>query len=407
MSISLHLPHRAKSPSQPLAIMHAIVIIDMIVSQFNTTVRAGAKLTKGRTQELKNRDDIENKFLRTTEQMVGWNEDDDYHEGRLSGSLAWRISRGEMRDKTEERSESTAQEKDELSFSHVYHVETFHPAPYNNSICDIEISVPSAPITKHSCVRDCIRVMGVACGSLRSQTASVVVVDEKNSCILQSRVFTSWTGVNQFIGTIPDERIVAICSDLVPSTKDSRKEVQLLSQSCNLNFSQFGPDDLKESYLCCISQINCSPDWGVSAMKGLGDSIAVELEIPITHPKDSNLELSCEVDTVPQNIALRLPDKFLSLDAQMHANDEEKISAFFRFIEQEKGDGSDFSYVGFCTKLGTPVYLIQKDSFPFQKCNTLDTEVRWKTYHYIPGALAKREKKVSYIISYHVGAYIE
>ena len=372
------------------------IIIDMIVSQFNATVRAGAKLTKGRTQELNNRDDVENKFLRTTEQMGEWNQDDDYHEGRLSGSLAWRTSRGEIGIRLQEESEANAgeEEKSELSSSHVYHVETFHPAPYNNSRCTIEISVPATPITKSACVRECIRVMGVSCGSLRLQTASVVVVDEKNSCILQSRAFSSWNGVSQFIGTIPDERIVVICSDIEPPTDDSNKEIKVLSQICNLNLSEFKSNQFKGS-LCCISQINCSPDWAVSTIKGPGESIAVELEISTTDPNNANLELSCEVDTVPQNIALRLPDEFLSLDAQLHASDQEKISAFLKFIEQDKMKGNEHSYVGFCTKQGTPVYVIQKDSFPFQKCKTLDTEVRWKTYHYIPGVLAKREKEVS------------
>ena len=126
-------------------------------------------------------------------------------------------------------------------------------------------------------------------------------------------------------------------------------------------------------------------------MKEPGEFIAVDLEIPTNH---QNLDLSCEIDTVPQIIAMRLPNKFLSLDAQLHAEVEEKLSAFLQFLETEQASNDQCKYVGFCTKKGAPVYLIENDSFPLQRCNSLETGVAWQTYHYVPDALARKHKEV-------------
>jgi len=66
----------------------------MIIAQFNANLRHSNRMPKKRIDELDQRMSIEKTFLEATEKMDSW-EGTDYSEGRQSGSLAWKISRGE------------------------------------------------------------------------------------------------------------------------------------------------------------------------------------------------------------------------------------------------------------------------------------------------------------------------
>jgi len=69
---------------------------EMIIAQFNANLRNSERQPVKQLEELDRRMTIEKSFLENTERMNSWADDDnDYCEGRQSGSLEWRISRGE------------------------------------------------------------------------------------------------------------------------------------------------------------------------------------------------------------------------------------------------------------------------------------------------------------------------
>ncbi len=67
---------------------------EMVIAKFNANIRHSNRLTTKMIEELDKRMAVEKGFLQSTEKNSFW-EDGDYNEGRQSGSLAWRIARGE------------------------------------------------------------------------------------------------------------------------------------------------------------------------------------------------------------------------------------------------------------------------------------------------------------------------
>lgn len=67
---------------------------ELIIAQFNANLRNSERLPVKQLEELDRRLVLEKSFLESTEKMNSW-DDNDYCEGRQSGSLEWRISRGE------------------------------------------------------------------------------------------------------------------------------------------------------------------------------------------------------------------------------------------------------------------------------------------------------------------------
>mmetsp|Transcript_17358 Transcript_17358/g.26215 ORF Transcript_17358/g.26215 Transcript_17358/m.26215 type:complete len:912 (-) Transcript_17358:287-3022(-) len=121
---------------------------------------------------------------------------------------------------------------------------------------------------------------------------------------------------------------------------------------------------------------------------GKGDIATICTEVVIGSKIDhSKLKLRCEDGVVPSTIAMRLPDEYMSFAAQKAATFSAKKKAFLEFIKSNKGeDDLDASsqYIGYCTKDNSPVYLMKRGSYPFQKC---DGNVQWKTYHFVPQSL--------------------
>jgi peptide-N4-(N-acetyl-beta-glucosaminyl)asparagine amidase len=72
---------------------------EFIIAQFNANLCHSERLTRKRIDELDRRMTTERAFLKCTETMFSWDgNDNDYNEGRQSGSLEWKISRGEAGD---------------------------------------------------------------------------------------------------------------------------------------------------------------------------------------------------------------------------------------------------------------------------------------------------------------------
>ena len=364
---------------------------NMIVAQQNGIVRSKKNLPTTRIDELDRRVRLEKQFLENTLKQDSWGAGA-YSEGRLSGSLAWRISRGEAgNNDSNDNANATA-----ITSPDVFHVECFHPAPYCSESCTILLSTPKSE--NQSFFPECITVMGTPCGAGLPQSISIVVVDEKHSCILQSRVFNSWNDASVFLLNIPDERIVAIYSDLnVTQANDNLKKCADRLGSFNLLNSK---DECKgdEDFFLYVGQVSRKPDWANSQKASRGSNMEVILDLRNSADM-TGLKLQCQVNTTPNMICSRLPDKHMTLQCQIQANEDQKKTAFHNFINEERKQNSS-KYVGFTTKDGAPVYLMSKDSFPFHKAEFEIEKGKWKTFHFVPDEMWHEEVKVCLYVWY-------
>ena len=364
---------------------------DMMIAQFNSTARASQNISQARIAELDRRQRSENKVLDDTLKQE-WGSRA-YSEGRLSGSLVWRIARGEA-GKIQSINEGGNEASTKVP-SEMYHIDCFHPAPYCSEKCSIVLSAPCSEVKSN--FPECISVMHTPCGTGISQTISLVVIDEKYSCILQSRVFGSWKDASIFLSKLPDQRIVAIYSDLrlCSENYDSIKE----------KFARLGNFDTQvltsneegdKKYFFYVGQVNRKAEWSICENVAAGTLLEVEIELQCDD-KLSGLKLQRKTNSVPQKVSMRLPEEFMPLQVQLLASEEDKKDAFLRFIENEINEiEKNIRYVGFVTKEGAPVYLLSKQAFPFKKfSDVVDNKETWVTYHYVPEPMWYEEKIVS------------
>ena len=68
---------------------------EMIIAQFNANIRSANRMSAKKIEELNKRMQIEQSFLQTAENRISWDDAESYNEGRRSGSIAWKIGRGE------------------------------------------------------------------------------------------------------------------------------------------------------------------------------------------------------------------------------------------------------------------------------------------------------------------------
>ena len=191
----------------------------MIIDMINVTLRKEGKLLRS-LEEIERRIELEKQFLESTTRS-SW-ELDSYNKERVSGSLAWKITRGEVGNKSGMGSAATiaagvARESNSLcnrnsviASTKAIEVETFMPKVSET----FQIIVKSRPSKASRCFPECITVSGVACGAGIRNTISIVVVDQNNSCVLLSRLFSSWSEALSFLLFIPDGRVIALVSDI-------------------------------------------------------------------------------------------------------------------------------------------------------------------------------------------------
>lgn len=332
---------------------------------------------------------------------MSWGDSTSYSHGRTSGSLAWRVSRGEAGVGADSEERVSGGKDDEGEWDSLfYHVESFHPSPHSTA-CRITVAAP--PVKAAPSYSHCIRVSGVSCGpglaTATGVSVSVVVVDEICFCVLQCRSFRGWNGAGRFLDGVPNGRIVAICAG--GGIEEEGKGVEkALERVGGLDLSVFGSDEEKACggeereprYLLCVGRLDHVPKWAKTLYQPSGGtSLAVTVSHPSPRPSrrpdepsPSTLVLRREDRTVPQTVAMRLPDTAMPLKTQQTASEEDKKEAFLRFLDEE--GGRERGYVGYCTKKGVPVYLMKKTAFPLRKSGG-GGGVGWKTYHFLPEAM--------------------
>jgi hypothetical protein len=343
------------------------VISASIISNMNASLCVN--LNQNRISELNKRSTEEQQFFADTQKLRKWTKSETYSEGRLSGSLAWRSQRNELNNTKANEKEVTDDESTIPATGSVFHVETFHPNPENVS-SDFDLPITVMPRSDSKNQRDCIIVSGVSCAVGFPLSISIVVVDEANGCILQSRSFASWLDASEFINTIPNDRIVALCSDTWQDVDEKDVDIKL-SRLGGLNLSS---KDTGNNCILFIGQTNRHPDW---AKCSTSEYIYVKTRVSLK--ETISLKLKTERNTAPRVISCRLFENCMPLNTQLLATEAQKRAAFLSFWETNK------SFSGYTTRPNAPVYLIDKSAFPLYRSGS--DGGGWNTFHVVPECL--------------------
>jgi len=401
------------------------VMSESIIANFNRqTVQSILTPTSPHIIELNRRIDLERSYLQLTETAGPWGEgnNDDYHLGRLSGSLAWRIARGEISSSGKEGQEKNEDEEEKDERETVLHpVETFLTTPPSYPTRTIRITLPpsstsSTPPTLPKSYPSCVTIDNVPCGAGLPSSISLVVIDEcYPCCVLGCRVFRGWVGVDRFLETLPVGRIVAICATVGAGLLEGKGEVKGLERVSGLNIDMISKSSKNDGSLMCVGQMNRSAEWATCISttatmdesssdekdSGLGKMVEVEITIPNKSESKHDLRLRGEVGFVPRTVCMRLPDVYMTLEKQKASSADEKREGFIKLCTAaEGGKGVGGGYVGYCTKEGAPVYLIKNTAFPLRRFaigggvgigkNTGgggNSSKCWTTYHFLPEPL--------------------
>jgi len=389
---------------------------DMIIAQANAALSGG--VNKKRLEELIKRHEMEIEFWKSVENK-DWKDCEEggelYSEGRLSGSFAWRSARNEIGQSknNEKKGQNTDRSDSSLQAlsSNFFRVERYHPTPHStNNEMVISLKPPLLAKTddnnnkNSTCIgpdHDCINISSVSCAAGLYDEISIVIVDEKTKCILQSRSFSNWTILQEFVETVPDDRIVLI----VGSCKEAEEKDEVVIKrklESRLGGFTFPTNEKEEKKTCLLyaGQMNRSPSWSTSLHTQYGSTANVTLTISTSASSSPSVPLKVcrESNMIPSAISKRLPESIMPLATQLLATGEQKHIAFSNFLkkQEEKKESDETVYVGYTTAKGAPIYLFTaSDGFPFQRCgnggnfssDTTTASASWHTYHFLPEPL--------------------
>ena len=311
----------------------------------------------------------------------------------VSGSLAWKAGRHELGDGSNSKEEGDEAEEQENAQS--FFVESFYPSSRSKKVV-ILVQPPAPTIVPPTAPRahpECITVSGVPCAATVPNGISIVVIDEISGCILQSVAFSKWSSVAAFLDSIPDGRIVAICCVRDATDEEGKTSSDIAAPN---KFDRLGGFDIdsaassSNTFYFFVGQLGFHPKWATN-LETLDSKESIEVSLQLDNSSQPTLRLRSEVNTVPANITTRLPESVMPLPTQLAANNFQKRVAFEAFM-LEKGPVSS-SVVGYTTRPGAPVYLMDNKSFPFRisgshanTCSPSD-EASWASYHYLPEQL--------------------
>lgn len=285
--------------------------------QMNATIRQMTNIPKGRIDELDKRQKTEEAFFGLVQSSGVW--DVDFKEGRISGSYAWKLARGELGEgkKCGDDADDKEEEK-EASFV----VESFYPAPQRQDQLTICVQHPS------KCSHECIVVNGVSCAATLSDGTSVVVIDELSGCILQSKAFSSWASVGAFVDTVPDGRIIAFASSVCSAAIDeaTTKHLQRIG-------GLIGDTKPSTDPLMFVGQVGYNPKW-TACVNTTDATLRVNVTIQLDIPSSLELKLRSEHNITPAAVTTRLPESIMPLKTQMEASSYQKRIAFEAYLKQ-------------------------------------------------------------------------
>lgn len=358
------------------------VMSDHVFTQMNGAVRQISNVSMGRIEELDKRSKMEEKFFNIVQSSGVW--DSEYREGRISGSWAWKAARHELGDgksTTPEGKKDDRKAAEEASFW----VESFLPSPYQNELT-ICVHCHVTQGKEYS-----IQVNGISCAASLPKGVAVVIVDDISGCILQSKVFVDWTSVASFLDTVPDGRIVALCSFI--EKEEEKEEVNIeMDGSESAKFGRLGGFEYEKvaasqhDFVSFIGRLAFYPTW--STFHESSEPSLMKVCIQLDKSEVPSRKLRSEKNTVPAQVYTRLPDSIMPLNIQIVASSYQKRIAFEAFMKND----SNKSIVGYTTRSEAPVYLFQKSAFPFRKADgqtqtSGDNDSSWTTYHYLPDTI--------------------
>ena len=275
-----------------------------------------------------------------------------YRSGRISGSMAWKLSRSEAGGCSSERADSVHP----VGFEH----ETFYP--HKNTFT---LSVEANPKT----AKEAIKVSGVACSVGAPGSLSVVVVDT-HGAILQSRSLSSCEELEAFVETVPHYRIICIHGQL-PGEKACQSSTMKRLPGFDTSWTASG--------VLFIGQVAWKPDWTCG---GTFESCSSGLHLAAGFLAPRSFGWKTLDGVVPASVAGRLPENVMPLATQLMASLDQKRAAFASFAATDASSG----VFGFSTKEGGPVYLLDETAYPVHSLAYSTGE--WHTCLMFPSAMA-------------------
>jgi hypothetical protein len=342
-----------------------------VLQQVNDKLQSGSPVFK--RDEMARRKRLEDAELQMCKQATEWTEQEKYGRGRISGSLAWKQSRSEAGENTN-NDETT---RDVAGFE----VAAFYPPTESQAV---SLQIHPNPTHHH----DCIIVSDVSCAVGEPESVSVVVVDEAClGCILQSQSFLTFPDVKRFVDRLPSNRIVIMNGRC--KVKDDAKP-----ESVNFDIPRLGGwngNDVLSKGVLFIGQVDAHPDWAYCSTieaDNARDGYVIELEAAASRPE---LQLRTEKQTLPQRVAGRLPESAMPLKTQLMATEQQKRMAFASFCSP-----SGSRYCGYATKPNSPVYLLDSTSYPLSRMDATSVEAVskenvWNTFQYLPAPLVPED----------------
>lgn len=317
----------------------------------------------------------EEQILEVLAAQIQWEKQ--YNNGRISGSLAWKVLRQETgaRRQGNQQTECNDDDDDDDDDIH-FDIEIFSP-PIE---FDITIQVHSHPLSP----RAAILVSGVACAVGRPDTLSIVVIDQVNlGCILQSRSFRTLQAFANFVGSIPTNRIVVVQGALVDNGMTNNDIVHTKL----LRLAGFRLDFVAQGILF-IGQVNLTPaTWSICETHTVLSHKKCICKANVTS-KPRDLRLVRLVNTRPTSIVSRLPDAFMTLPMQLTASEDQKHAAFTEFMRDPSRKSA---YSGFTTRNGGVIYLLGATAFPVER--TKPSNNPWTTWLFVPRSVALQNEE--------------
>ena len=318
-----------------------------------------------RINELHRRKSVEKEFFEIN-QTIPWS-DDGMSEGRISGSLSWKLSRGEAGDLTKQVKNHEEKKND----GEVVLLEPFL-VTFPGKDMHIDMTIISDDKINSSNIKGAISINGITC-SLDEKGLNVVIVDGQNGCVLQRGVFQCWNSFQIFIDRIPSGRLVFLSSvgNYFHSSGAEKAGLKRLFKLTPTN-----------NTFVYAGQIGAKPDWCTIDNESLSLKLLLSSDF-------NNLKLESRENTFPAGVITKIPESFMSLESQVAADEIEKEKVAREALRQS-------GYAGFCIKDGHPIYLFNPSCFPFQHAS----DSGWTSFHYLPQQLVRDEKVFYYFLQH-------